>query len=192
MDAVMRRRFDHRSGAASGFTLLELVVSFAILSIAMLIASQLLLESLLRLSHSARRALDPAATIALKQIRADVRASSRVRALGDEWNFEPLTLKGHPAGRLRYVKVGSDLMREIYRPGGGELTSERIVMRAVNLWRWRLNPSVPALVEIELGYRETPRLGLLAGAAQRPAPIPAMRSHLVAASPRQARGRPGW
>lgn len=185
------RRFARRRGAG-GFTLLELVFSFAILSIAMLIASRLLLESQLRMAHSARRALDPAATIALKQIRADVRASAQVPrvALADEWNFEPLTLRGHPAGTLRYVKDGSDLVREIQRPGG-EVTSERIVMKAVNLWRWRLNPDVRTLVEIELGYRETPRLGLLIAAGQLEAPIPVIRSHLVAVSPRRT-GKRGW
>ena len=48
------------------------------------------------------------------------------------------------------------------------------------------------LIEIELGYRETPRLGLLIAAGQREAPIPVMRRHLVAASPRRTQGKAGW
>ncbi len=171
--------------AANGFTLPELLVSFLILIIAMTIAGRLLLESQARMAHSARRATEPVATIALKQIRADVRASGSVTALDHEWSWEPLVLLGHPAGVVTYERVGRDLVR-------GVGTGERIVLREVSIWRWRLSAEAPLpLVEIELGHREIPRFALLAAIGRREAPIPVTRSYLVAVSPRRA-GRTGW
>ncbi len=171
---------------ARGFTVLELLVSFAILALAMTLAGRLLLESQARLSHSARQALEPVATIALKQIRADVRAAGRVPATDHEWSWQPLTLLDHPAGTVRYEKDGTDLVRIL---GGGQ----RIIMRQVTIWRWRRARGVPLpLIEIELGYRQVPRLALLAAAGQREAPIPVTRSLRIAVSPRQAGGRSGW
>ncbi len=182
----MRRRTLRARVSGAGFTLLELLISFAILMLAMMIAGRLLLESQARLAHSARQALEPAATIALKQIRADVRAAGRVPGADFEWTWAPLTLLDHPAGTVRYEKVGTDLVRTL---GDGR----RIVMHAVSIWRWRLSRGAPLpLVEIELGHREIPRLALLAAAGQREAPIPVTRSLRIAVSPRQAGGRSGW
>ncbi len=174
-----------------GFSLLELLFSFTILLIAMMIAGRLLLEAQARMAHSARQALEPVAAIALKQIRADVRASGRVPALDYEWSWEPLVLLGHPAGTVIYERVDSDLVR-IVDAGAAAEPVERVVMGALSVWRWRLAPGTPLpLVEIELGQREISRFALLAAAGQREAPIPVTRSHLLAVSPRQA-GKRGW
>ncbi len=174
-----------------GFSLLELLVSFVILMIAMMIAGRLLLEAQARMAHSARQAMEPVAPIALKQIRADVRASGSVPAFDHEWNWQPLVLLGHPAGTVVYERTGSDLVRTVDRGAGSE-PAERLVLSAVSVWRWRLSPAAPLpLVEIELGQRQIPRLTLLAAAGQREAPIPVTRSHLIAVSPRQA-GKSGW
>ncbi len=176
---------------ARGFTVLELLISFAILLIATMIAGRLLLEAQARMAHSARQALEPVTAIALKQIRADVRASGKVPAFDREWNWAPLVLLDHPAGTVIYQRSGTDLVR-IVDAGGGTEPVERIVMGSVSIWRWRLAPGVPlALVEIELGRREIPRFALLAAAGQREAPIPVTRSHFLAISPRQS-GRSGW
>lgn len=183
------RRWRDPQATAAGFTVLELLVSFTILVAAMTLAGRLLLESQARMAHSARRALEPALEIALKQLRADVRAAARVPALDHAWSWEPLILIGHPAGTVTYERLDGDLVRSV---GGGPEAGRRAVMRSVSVWRWRLAPDAPLpLVEIELGHREIPRFALLAAAGQREAPIPVTRSHLLAVSPRQA-GRTGW
>ena len=169
----------------AGFTVLELVISFAVLFVAMTLASRLLLESQARMAHSARQALEPAAQLALKQIRADVRAAAGVATPDDLWSWQPLVLVGHPAGTVVYRRAGDELVREV---GGGQ----RSVLRAVSVFRWRLARSAPLpLVEIELGHREVPRFALLTSAGQREAPIPTTRSHLLAVAPRRS-ARSGW
>ncbi len=165
--------------------LLELLISFAILLIAMTLAGRLLLESQARMAHSARRALEPAAQLALKQIRADVRAAAGVGSPDHLWSWQPLVLVGHPAGAVVYRRSGSELVREV---GGGR----RPVMRSVSVFRWRLSQGAPRpLVEIELSHQEIPRFALLAAAGQREAPIPVTRSHLLAVNPRRS-ARNGW
>ncbi len=184
---------DRRQSSASGFTVLELLISFVILMVATTLAGQLLLESQARMAHSMRRALEPVVPIALKQIRADVRASGHVPALDQEWSWEPLVLLDHPAGTVTYERVDSDLVRTVDTgETGSESGGERIVLRSLSIWRWRLSPGSPLpLVEIELGHLETPRFSRLAAAGQREAPYPMTRSHLMAVGPRQA-GRTGW
>ena len=173
-----------------GFNLLELVVSLAILSVALLLASHLLVESQVRMAHSARRALDPVGTLAVKQIRADVRASAAATALDFEWSWQPLILTGHPVGTVSYLRQGSDLVRRV--PGDPD-PIERIVLRGVRTWRWRLRADVPLpLVEIELGYQQTARLGLLAAGGTREASTPVTHTRLFAVSPRRAGGKRGW
>lgn len=172
-----------------GFSILEMLVSFAILTVAMLIASRLLLESQMRMAHAARRVFDPVASLALRQIRADVRMAANVVASDFEWTWDPLVLTGHPIGTVRYEKAGTDLVRKITgQPGGG-----RVVLQQVTVWRWRLDRATRSpLVTIELGYHETPRLGLLTSGGQREAAILLSRKHRVAVSPRQARTKRGW
>ena len=176
--------------SGAGFSVLELLISFAILLIATMIAGRLLLEAQARMSHSARQALEPVTDIALKQIRADVRASGRVPALDHEWSWGPLVLLDHPAGTVVYERTDGNLVRTV--DSGGSEPGERIVMRSVSIWRWRLAPGVPLpLVEIELGRREISHFARLAAAGQREAPIPVTRSHFLAISPRQI-GKRGW
>ena len=170
----------------AGFSVLELLVSFAILMIAMSLAGGLLLESQARMGHAARQALEPVAQLALRQIRADVRAAAGAAAQDHEWSWLPLVLTGHPAGTVVYRREGDALVREI----GGR--GRRVVLRSVSVFRWRLARAAPlSLIEIELGHREIPRFALLAAAGQREAPIPFTRSHLLAVNPRQS-ARSGW
>ena len=174
-----------------GFSLLELLVSFLVLAVAITIVGQLLLESQARMAHSARRALDPVASLALKQIRADIRASADAVASDNEWNWAPLVLNGHPVGTVEYEKIDTDLVRRIVG-GTAPPDSDRIVLQGIRIWRWRLSDGAPLpLIEIEITHRDTPRFGRLTAAGQREAPVLSSQSHRIAVNPRQA-GRNGW
>ncbi len=186
----MRRR---ASASVAGFSVLELLVSFALLLLATMIAGRLLLESQARMAHSARQALEPVAEIALEQIRADVRAAGSVPARDYQWNWRPMILLGHPVGTVRYERRGRDLVRRVIVQGDPEAGGERTVMREVTIWRWRVRREAPLqLIEIELSHREISRFGPLTGAGQREVQIPTSRSHVIAVSPRRGGGRSGW
>ncbi len=177
------------------FSLLELLIAFAISIVALSIATQLLLEAHRRLEHESRRALDPAAPLAVKQLRADVRASSGAVGGDDLWSRSGLELRGHPAGRLRYEKAGQELVRILLPRRVEDEQTQRTVLTDVTTFRWRLQRLLPGsrvpLLEIELGYRETGRLGLLQGAAQRSAfPVHLTRRLLVV--PRHPGAKRWW
>lgn len=181
-----------RAASSAGFSVLEMLVSFTVLMVAVSLAADLMLESQSRIAHSARQALDPVAELALAQVRADVRSSTRVVGSDLLWSWAPLTLTGHPVGTVQYEKVGTDLVRKIV-PGGGGEGSERIVLRQVTIWRWRLSSAAPLqLIELELAHREAPRISTLSAAGRRQAAIPPSRLYRLVIGPRLSAGRTTW
>ena len=178
------------SSAVGGFSLFEMLVSLAVLLVGMALASQILLESQTRIAHSSRRALDPVGELAMKQVMADVRAGGAIAHDDYEWSWTPLVILDHPAGAVRYEKQGNELLRSV---SGREVDGKRTVLRGVRVWRWRVRRDVPLpLVEIELGFQETARLGRLTSGGTREAASPSTETLRFAASPRQAGGREGW
>lgn len=176
----MRHR--RRRPRSAGYTLLELVFALLISLTALYLASGLLLESLSRMAHAARRAMDPVGEIAGQQLRADLRAAGGARSPGlPGWSREPLVLAG-PAGVVRYRKEGSDL----YRAVASSAPEGRVVLRSVTTFRWRLRG---ASVEVDLRYRVTPRWGRLGSGGVREAPIPAEERLLLRVTPRGEGGR---
>ena len=157
-----------RGSRRAGFSLLELVFAFLIAATALVLAARLLLEAESRMAHAARRALDPAAEIVRQQLRADLMAAAGVRRPSTSgWSWDPLVLDRHPAGRMRYLKEGRELVCEV--TSGAGAPARRTVLRAVTTFRWRLRDGS---VEVDLGHRVTPRLGRLAAGGVREAPIP--------------------
>lgn len=133
-----------------GFTLIEMLISLLLLSLAILVASRLLLETQSHLLHTSNQLLEPAAENAVQQIRADLRASSNISSsVVPGWSRDPLVLLGHPAGIVTYQKTGDELIRSI--AGAGHGSKERLVLKHVTTWRWRPRGRS---VEIDLGHRE--------------------------------------
>lgn len=169
-----------------GFTLLEMVISVLILSVAMMIASSLLLEARGHLHHASSQLLEPLVDSAVEQIRADLRASSSISApLVPGWSRDPLILLGHPAGVLIYEKRGERLYRRISTGGPARRVSseERLVLEQVTTWRWRQRGNA---VEVDLGHR---RLGHLRRADGRPESVQREVHRVFWTTPRGAGGR---
>jgi len=148
---------------AAGYTVIELLIALLIASVAMMIASQLLYETQRRATHAALRSLDPAVTIAWKQIRADVQASAK--RFGSE---QILILHGHPAGNVRYRRVGDELLR-VAGPTF-DAKDERVILTRVKEFRWEkrgTGKSGRPLIEIYLSWEQTRLLGPLVAEGER-------------------------
>lgn len=147
---------------SAGFSLLELLVVFVISGLALLLASRLLLESSSRMQRRMEENLRPVGDLALRQVGSDLRMASGVKpSLFDGWSRDALVLYGHPAGDLSYLKLDNDLYRlqrlpKPDAPPGEFMLQERLVLQAVTSFRWRLRGG--RTVEVDLGYREAPRL----------------------------------
>ena len=96
------------SRSESGVTLVELVVSMLVLTVALLIANGLLIEAVRIFSASGRELREPASELALRLLREDVRASSPLPA----GSGGPGPLNCRRADRTdRWELVGDRLMR---------------------------------------------------------------------------------
>ncbi len=143
--------------AASGFTVIEAVVSLALMSLFMLLAAQLLRDTQLATLATRRAALDPTPQHIAQQLRNDLhRAGGTVRLRGSAsalWSRDALTLRLPTGGIVRYEKTADQVSRYL-RDAGGSLVGERPLLRGVVSWRWlQLSPD---LVEVEVGYRRRP------------------------------------
>jgi type II secretory pathway component PulJ len=169
--------------SSAGYSLLELLVVFVISGLALLLASQLLLESGSRMSHRLQETMRPVGDMALRQVASDLRMASGVKqGLSGGWSRDALVLLGHPAGDLSYVKLDNELYRlqripKAGSPGGNATLQERLVLQAVTTFRWRLRG--PRLVEVDLGYRESPRLRQLTAGGRWRDPVLVTRQRTI-------------
>lgn len=118
-----------RSGA--GFSLLELLVSMALVLLALALGAQLLLESQRTFALSGRAAREPLAGYAQAQLTADARNASGVAA----GPGGVLLLTGNRVGTLRWERRGDELLRTVLDPTG-KVLSRRPVLRRVTGWSW--------------------------------------------------------
>lgn len=177
----------------AGYSLLELLVVFVISSLAMLLASRLLLESESRMRHRFEETVRPLADLAVRQLSADLRMASGVQlSLYSGWSRDALVLQGHPAGDVSYAKLEYELLRLQRVPkseGAGQFVlRERPVLQRVTTFRWRVDGRV---VEVDLGYRESPRLRRLSAAGRFEDPVWVTRQRTVRVSLRGG-GQRSW
>lgn len=147
-----------RNGKA-GFSLLELLFTLVIVSLALAIAAHLMIEAQRRATIEQRRALEPVVAIALKQLRGDVTAA--VDASGRSEDGEALTLT-LPSGVVVYELVAGELVRSL-----DGLPGRRVLLRDVTELTWRRQGGARPLLEIDLEYVTTRSTGPEVAAGRR-------------------------
>jgi hypothetical protein len=103
----------------AGFTLVEAMVSLALLMLVLAIAAQLLGETRQMLVDAARESLDPAAALIATRLRVDVLgASGAVAAQNPDLSCAYVELIGNPEGPVLYHRVGGALVRSVLAADG--------------------------------------------------------------------------
>lgn len=129
----------------AGFSLLELLISMALLLLGLALAAQLLLESQRTFALAGRAAQEPLVGYAVAQLTADAQASSDAEAAIDG----ALRLTGHPEGTVRWARRGESLLRTVIA-ADGTIRSHRRVLQRVTAWSWSWSGD---LVTAVLAYR---------------------------------------
>jgi len=133
-----------------GFGLLELVVSMALLAVALLLVAQLLKQSQVVFLNTTRGAVDPVPGFAVTLLRRDIRQARTVDFAGPDWTGSDLTLQPAAPGITveRVVYRWSSDRLERLDPGRVE---PRTLLTGVSVWRWR--EVSPGLLEFEVRYQ---------------------------------------
>lgn len=137
--------------AERGFSVVELLISAALLLLAVLMATQILLESQRLFLRSQRELVAEDTDFATHRLRSDLRSadfpSLPIVALDGRWMTSPLTLR-RGAGSIVWVLDGEALVRRELA-ADGEVSAERIMLQRLDSWRWRALST--SLIEVETG-----------------------------------------
>jgi prepilin-type N-terminal cleavage/methylation domain-containing protein len=144
-----------RPRRAAGFTLVELMISLAVLSLGLALAAQLLAESARMLAQASAEPRGLPAPVALARVRAEVRAATGFAVVPRGSGEDPgLLLSGLPAGDVLYAQEGSALVRQVVEPGG---VPEEPAPLMSGVLAWRPYVLGPHLLRIDLSYRAPAR-----------------------------------
>lgn len=134
----------------AGFTVVELLISMALIVLALALAAQLLLESQRTFALAGRASLEPRAGQAVAWLTADVHAASWARSAADG----ALLLTGHPEGTMRWERQGETVWRTVIG-ADGKVRSRRPILERVIVWSWSWDGDLLSAV---LAYRRGPAL----------------------------------
>jgi prepilin-type N-terminal cleavage/methylation domain-containing protein len=141
------------AAADRGYSLIELLVTLAVMGVVVLAAAQLVGESA-SLFHATDRAVSsPALARVTGALRRDVQAAVGLPVVSPSWARRPLELVGWDGGRVRYVLENRSLVRlsfdQLGRPAG-----RRLLASGVSSWKWR--SITPLVVEVSLSIAAGP------------------------------------
>lgn len=140
MESVMADR-------EGGATLIEVLVSAALVIVAVLVAGSLIVHSV-KLDRSLMSALrQPDGDLAIAWIRRDVHAATALIDRSVVWTEQQLVLRAFGGAETVYTIRDGVLVRQGLDPAGAEI-SRRVVMRRVDGFCWR--GLTPRLLEVEL------------------------------------------
>jgi prepilin-type N-terminal cleavage/methylation domain-containing protein len=182
-----RQRWGVRPGAA-GFSLVEMVVTMAVLAIGLALVGRLVIEAQLGLARAQAELGNPLPRYALARLRSDLRSALGVPAILPGWRSSPLTLVLEGGERIAWQRSDDDLERAILDPSG-EASVRHVALRDVADWRWR--PTADGLVDVELVYRARDTSGVpLVGVARTWSPPTVERSVWMRVALRASGGAP--
>ena len=167
---------------ARGFALLELLIALVLVSLALGLTAQLLMESSQMLTAAAAEQTDAPMPLVLARLRGDVRASGGFEILAAEDGSARLFLLGHPAGTILYERAGRDLRRTVLNQHGAILGSSS-ALRGVT--QWSCGAVGPRLLLISVGHRRSLlRAGVLPQIPSRRGPVSEERAESILVAPR--------
>jgi hypothetical protein len=152
-------RPESRRGAA-GFSVVEMVVTLAVLAVGLALVGRLLLESQLGLVRAQAELGNPLPRYALARLRADLQAALDVPSILPGWRSTAMTLLVEGGERISWGRSGDQLERVVV-DALGRPRVRHVALRDVADWRWR--PIAPGLIDVEVVYRsrDTTRLPLV-------------------------------
>lgn len=141
----------------SGFTIVEALIALIIVSVAMIAAARLLLESQNRSVLEQSRVTDPAIPLALQRLKADVAAAASFA--GDWQEAEPLLLI-LPGTTVTYEFSGGNLLRWVD-------TDPQVLISGVTRFDWSPHGGGSGLLHLEVEYEVGDFGGAIAKYGQR-------------------------
>ena len=132
-----------------GTSLVELLVVLALLSVMVLVASDLVVHSVELLGATGRAVRNPLVVHVTSRLRHDVQEAAGLQHEEWVWCEEPLILINRDGSLVRIAIEDGNLVRE--KAGGSVGPSEsRVILRGVTSWWWRT--PVAGVVDLNIGY----------------------------------------
>jgi hypothetical protein len=151
--AVSRRSRAGRRRAEEGTSLVELLVVLALLTSMVLVASELVAQSMRLLGTVGRSVRNPLVVHVTGRLRNDVQAAFAVVEPDEPWSDSPLVLRTRDNRLLEFDVVDRILVRRTTTLDE-LLIEERALLRGVTSWWWR-SPH-PGVVDLRFAYLVNP------------------------------------
>jgi hypothetical protein len=136
-----------------GTSLVELLVVLALLSVMILVASDLIVHSMELLGATGRAVRNPLVVHVTSRLRHDVQEAAALQREETVWCEKPLVLLKHDGSLVRILLEEGGLVRETV--GGDSATPQRrVILRGVTTWWWRA--PVEGVVDLNIGYLVNP------------------------------------
>jgi hypothetical protein len=139
-----------RTCRQAGFTVLEMMVAAAVMMVAILLASRLLVESQIEMQRRLAELGNPQPRYAEARLRHDLEGAAVVPALLPDWRQGGLQLTLAQGGRVLWRERGGLLERVQLDAIGQEVVVQRLLGDMAG-WRWRR--PLPGLVDVHLRFR---------------------------------------
>ena len=131
-----------------GATLVELLVALALLSTIAVLSAQLVIQSTKLMGTTARASRNPDLVIATEWIRRDLYEAVSVVGENLGWSSGPLVAVAQNGGWVALAPFEGQLVRSS-APPGGVVPDNRVILRGVAGWRWRVNDGASVQIELQ-------------------------------------------